>query len=198
MNDAFFIWLIGYAVPAFVAGVAIKILPKSQSRLNIRNALIACASLSVSIISTQIYIHAVGYEFPWTPSLLSITCALASILIAYRLMGMSSLAYWAYCLLQEITLLSITFLLLSEFSLLLIVALVVPFFVWCHPLYVGKLWLLRIALFTAWGIISLSLFYIIKDIYIITAFHSILGAWFISKSILYSQVYDDMTSYLRA
>lgn len=198
MTETFYIWMLAYAAPAFLAGAAVKILPRSKARLNIRNGIIMCTALGISIMTTQYFISSSDRAFPWVPNYISIACLVASLGISYKLMGLSSLAYWGYCLLQELTLLSITYLLLAEFSLPVIFLLVVPFFVWCHPLYVGPHWRLRIAMFAGWGIISLAIFSVLKDMYIIAAIHSVFGAWFISKSILYSEVYEDVVRYAKA
>ncbi|OGE87546.1 MAG: hypothetical protein A3J07_04890 [Candidatus Doudnabacteria bacterium RIFCSPLOWO2_02_FULL_49_13] len=181
-------WFVAYATPALLAGAAVKILPQTKQRLSLRNGLIIHGALLASIVISQYFIHQANLDFPWQPHGYSIVILLLSIAIAYKFIGFYTLGYVVSCLIQEATMQSIAFLLLPSFPLFIVLLLVVPLYVWCHPLLRPKHSLIRILIFFGWGIIAISLFSILKDLYVIAGLHLLLGSWLISRSLLHPDI----------
>lgn len=185
--SAVYIWLIAYALPAIVSGAAIKLLPRKKDRLSKRNAAIIHAALAVSTCFSQYFIHASGRVFPWYPNPLSIIVYLASVLIAIIFIGRIGLWYGLSALLQQLTMVSTAFLLLPVLPFYAVALLLVPLYVWGHSTQ-GTHRLMKILLFTVWGVASLFLFSVLPNVYLIASLHTLLGAMLISRSILYPEV----------
>ncbi len=177
-------WLVAYAAPGLIAGTSIKLLPKRKDRVGASVIIIATIALIVSISISQYFIHTSSLVFPWYPKTLSIIAYILSIFIAIRLIGKMSIWYSFFALIQELAVGSITFLLLPFLPLYLIILLIVPLFVWGHDFQTSR-WLIRTILFTALGAISVLLFSLLLDFYLLAALHTLIGAILISRSIVY-------------
>jgi hypothetical protein len=176
------IWLIGYFSPAVVAGSFPQLLPTSNS-VPIRDAAVVHGALIFSIFVSQYTIHTAGLAFPWNISTLSLSAYVASTVIAVGLIGLVGLWYALSALIQQLTLLSITFLLLTACPAYLVVLLVVPPFVLCHKLW-EKNWRIKATLITVWGVSCIGIFIILPNLWLIAGLHAVFGALLMSLSIL--------------
>src|SRR3989344_683525 len=127
------IWFVTYAIPALIVGSLVKVLPQNVASEK-RNAIITHSGLLISILATQYAMYALGFSFPWNPDTFSIFVFGFSVIFAAYLLGQLGIWYGLSALLQQLTMLSISFLLLPTFSIPLVVLLVVPLFIFCHLL----------------------------------------------------------------
>jgi hypothetical protein len=176
-------WLVAYALPVVSAGAIVKALPRKGEGLSLRNGVIMHGALILSVVASQYLIHSSGLTFPWQPKALSIFAYVSATVIAAFLIGATGLWYALSAFVQELTIVSITFLLLPALPLYLIILIVVPVFVWAHTLRTRH-WYFRLILLATWGVISVSLFSIILDVYLLAALHALLGAMLISRSVI--------------
>ena len=180
------IWFLGYTLPALVAGVAVNVLPRGKGRLNIRNVIIVNVALVVAIIINQYFIYTLGLTFPWFPNLLSFVAYVGVVLLTTSLLGSVGFWYGMSAFVQQLTMLSVTFMLLSTYPLHLIILLIVPLYSCCHLLHARKR-ILRVALFLIWGSLSILIFSIWRNIFLNTALHTLFGALLIYKSLIYPE-----------
>jgi hypothetical protein len=180
----FYIWLVAYAAPALIAGTTVKLLLPSKTKPSKRNVVIMHVALAVSALVSQYFIYANDLSFPWYPNAFSILVYIVSMAIAVSLLGSMGFWYGLSALLQQSTMLSMAFLLLPVYPLYLITLLIVPLYAWCHALQVSH-WLTRILLFLLWGVVSIFLFSISQNLYLIAALHTLFGSLLISRSLLY-------------
>ena len=178
------VWLIGYAAPAIFAGTVLKVLPRHRRKLNARNAIIIHGALILSILVSQYCIRSRGFVFPWHLDVLSVGAYLLSIVLATVMVGRLGFLYGLSALVQQLAMLSMTFLLLPAYPFYVVVALIVPIYAYCHVLKAHH-WLLREELFLVWGAVSIWVFSVFPDVFLIVAVHAFLGAALISMLFLY-------------
>lgn len=178
-----FLWLFAYVLPAFVTGGVLWIVSRRAGNAK-RDALIIHGGLLFSVLTSQYALYLIGLEFPWRPHLLSFLLLIASILFAARMLGMFGIWYALSALLQQLTILSVSFLLLPFLSLPIVLLLVVPIFTLGHAQEVRHRQM-RIILLSAWGIASVTLFSFFPNIYLLAALHTFLGVIGIRQSIVY-------------
>ena len=176
------IWFTAYILPALVAGTLVKLLPPRNGTAT-RNGIIIHGALIFSIVVTEHAIHVAGLIFPWHISLVSLFLYLTSFLVAVSLIGLAGISYAVSALIQQLTLLSIAFLLLSAYPVYSVILLVVPAYVLCHKLKTRK-WSTRLPIIATWGVTSILLFTIVPSVLFIAALHAIFGSVLISRSIL--------------
>ena len=186
LSPIFLIWLIAYAIPAFIAGTVVKVLPQDKEKLSTRNVVIMHTALFVSVFISQYFIHSSGLTFPLHLNDLSIAVYILSVLLAGNLLGSTGVWYGFSALAQQLTMLSIAFLLLPVYPIWAVIFLIAPLYTYCHTLRVDNS-LLRVGLFLVWGASSILLFSILPNIYIIAALHTLFGSVLISKSFLYPE-----------
>ena len=182
-----FVWAITYAVPGIAAGSIIKLLPARSAGLSKRNIFIMHGALLISALASQYAIYSLGFIFPWVPNEISIYVFIASVFLALAVVGSVGVWYGLSVLLQQSAMLLMAYILLPTFPVYLVILLVVPIFIFCHTLQTGR-WLIRGSLFVFWGIISILLFSITHNIWLIAALHTLGGALLIKNQILYSEV----------
>ena len=175
-------WLIAYALPAVVAGTAIKTLPGKMG--SARNMAIVHAALIVSTLTSNYFIRESGRAFPWQPHALSLAAYIASALIACAIIGRLGIWYGASALIQQVTMASATFMLLPDLSAPAMVLLLVPIFVWGHTIRTAH-WQIRTIVLTVWGALSVYLFSLWLDFYLLAALHTVFGSILISRSIIH-------------
>jgi hypothetical protein len=169
-----FIWFVAYAVPLGAAGIIIY-LWKQKKFWYERGIGVIHTALLVSIAISQYAIYTSGLIFPWYPGFLSILVFTASILFALSIIGAFGFLYAVSVFIQELALLSLAFLLLPIFPVWMVVLLIVPLFVACHFLSL-EYWKLKLALVSLWGVMSILLFMITRNIFLVASLHTILGA----------------------
>ncbi len=179
-----FIWFLAYVLPAGLAGGVIKFLPKRRVGALSQNGIIMHAALLVSILASQYALYALGFSFPWGLSALPVLFYLFSVFIAFLVLGAFGIWYGLSAFIQQLTMLSIAFLLLSVFPIYLVVLFVVPIYAFCHLGQV-KRGLIRLLLFFLWGTASIMLFEIFHNVWLIVALHTFLGTLLIRQSVLY-------------
>lgn len=177
------IWLFAYVMPA-AAACGISALSFRAVALPQRNIIVMHIALLVSILASQYAIHSLGFAFPWRPDHISLLVLAVSAGFAFSIVGMLGLWYAASSFVQELTTLSIAFLLMTAFPVYAAVLLIAPVFVACHFLSFER-WRLRVSLFTLWGVVSVLLFSIMPNVYLIAALHTFVGTVLISRSVLY-------------
>lgn len=177
------LWLVTYAIPAFATGGIIWICSRYKSNAR-RNALIIHAGLLTSILASQYALHTFGLTFPWRPQLISLVIFGGGVALALWMFGVFGLWYALSAFLQQLTILSVSFLLFSFLSLPIVLMLVVPIYVLGHVQDVRHR-SIRIILISLWGVLSIVLFSILPDIYFLAALHTLLGAIGIRRQIVY-------------
>lgn len=177
-------WIIAYAAPALLAGGIVKSLPRPEKTPNPRNTIITHATLLFSGFLGQYFLITEGIPFPWFPGILSVVLYVVAISLAAVLIGKGGILYGFSAFVQQFSMLSISLLLLQYFPWYAVVVFIVPLFVWCHTTDTG-MFLGRTLLFSAWGVLSVLLFHLFKDIYTISALHTIFGAILVKKGMLY-------------
>lgn len=183
---AVLLWLGTYAGPAVVTCGIVQFFYRKKINPT-HDALIIHAGLAVSILASQYALHARGWSFPWQPHLFSVVILAVSIVIAIRMLGVFGLWYGLSAFLQQLTLLSVSFLLLHTLPLFFVLLLVVPLFTLAHGQNVRQ-WHMRLLLISAWGALSIGLFTLLPDIYLLAALHTILGTFGIRRSIVYPSI----------
>lgn len=177
------LWLLMYALPAFVTGGIVQFSSRYGSNPT-RDALIIHAGLVTSIFASQYAIKTLGLAFPWQPQLLSLIICAASILFAMRMLGLFGMWYSLSAFLQQLTILSVSFLLRSFLSLPVVLFLVVPIFSLGHAQNVAHR-RIRVILISLWGVASILLFRVLPDVYLLASLHTLLGTIGIRRSIVY-------------
>ena len=181
--NALFIWGIAYVVPALCADTFIALFPERRTVVHRRNAEVMHGMLVISALASQYVLYRMGNPFPWELNA-SVLVYMLSVLVAFGMIGKLGLWYGLSSLIQEFATLSISFYLFSVFPLFVVLLLVVPVFVFSHPLR-AKHWLIRLLIISFWGIASVSLFFIFRNVWVIAALHTLLGAFFIKQNVLY-------------
>ncbi len=149
-----------------------------------RDALIIHAGLALSILASHYALHSLNIDFPWRAHPLSLVLFVASICFSMRLLGIFGMWYCLSAFLQQLTILSTSFLLFHFLSLPLVLLLVLPIFTLGHAQNVRHR-RLRVLLISLWGGLSITLFTIVPDLYLLAALHTLLGTMGIRRSILY-------------
>lgn len=178
------LWLVTYVLPALITGGALQFFSRHHPSRPKCDALIIHAGLAVSILANHYAFHVLGFAFPWYPHLLSILTYAASMFFAMYMLGIFGMWYSLSAFLQQLTILSISFLLLHELPLFLVLLLVVPLFALGHTQNVQQR-RMRIAVLSLWGVASITLFTILSDVYLLAALHTLLGTIGIRRSIVY-------------
>ncbi|NOS66917.1 MAG: hypothetical protein HOO67_00930 [Candidatus Peribacteraceae bacterium] len=179
------LWFLTYALPAFVTGGIIQFFSRYKSNPK-RDGMIIHAGLLLSILASQYALYLNGSVFPWSPHILSFLFFIASVLFASRMLGMFGVWYALSAFLQQLTILSSSFLLLTFLSLPIVVLLIVPIFALGHAQDVRHR-CIRIIVISLWGAASISLFSIMHDLYFLAALHTMLGVIGIQRKIMYPQ-----------
>ena len=177
------LWLFAYAIPALVTGGIVHCL--SRCTINpTRDAVIIHAGLGISILASHIVLHTLGVTFPWHPYSLSIFIYGASTIFSIRMLGLFGMWYSLSAFLQQLTMLSVSFVLFPLMPLPLILLLVVPIFAFGHAQNVHHR-SIRVMAISLWGVAAITLFAIVPDIYLLAALHTLLGTLGIQRSIVY-------------
>lgn len=177
------IWFVAYALPAFAVLIILQALPQYKPGTVVRGA-IAGAGLFASTMMSQGIIYAAGLSFPWFLSGLSLILFFISVSISFIVLGSFGIVYALAVLLQQVTLLSISFIIFPSLPPYAIILLVVPLFAFAHMLQM-KHWQMKVAITFLWGACSIFLFSILMDVFIIAALHTLFGVLFIGKMIMY-------------
>ncbi len=188
-NGMLSVWFLAYVFPAAAAGAIAFIWPRKEAAPK-RDVLIMHAALLVSIAASQYEIHARGLAFPWHTGQPSLAACAVAIGLACVLIGRLGLWYFLSAFVQELTMLSIAFLLLPAFPVYAVILLIVPIFVACHFLTFDHL-RAKIILIPLWGVASILLFVATQNIWLIAALHAVLGSFLFSRSVLGSGMYAE-------
>ena len=178
------LWFWVYALPAIAAGIVALALSLKTKTVKL-GTLVIHIGLLVSITASQYVIYSYDLSFPWAIDETSVLLLGVSVAIAMYLIGISGFVYALSSFAQEITMLSVAFLLLPVFSVWQVILLIVPLYVVLHFLSLS-MWLLRLVLLTLWGVTAILIFNATNNIYIVIALHTALGAFLISQSLLLS------------
>ncbi len=173
-----FIWIFVYLVPATLVWTLPRIFSWDQCFKFIHVLLL------FSVILSHYWIFVLGYSFPWFKDYLSIFAYFLSIAFAIILIGKFGILYGLSAFLQQLTMISIGFLLFKQFSIFLVIPMIVPLFALCHELNNPHKYF-KILFFLFWGTLSLWAFYLWQNIYLISAIHTITGAFLIKNLFLY-------------
>jgi hypothetical protein len=176
------IWLAAYFTPAATSWFATFFLTRKKG-VGKYNLLLIHIALLISILMSHYAITTLGLVFPWHLSVLSLSYLVLAMVFAMVLIGISGFWYTISALIQEFSMLSMAFILLSFFPLWMVTFLIAPVFVGAHFLSTTR-WQVRLALLSLWSAFNIPLFYLTYDIYLIAAIHTVLGAFFISRSIM--------------
>ena len=179
--NAISLWLLTYVLPALLTGGILRMRSRADSAAN---AIILHAGLCCSIVVSQYALHSLEFSFPWQPHPLSLIMLAGSIVFAVQEFGLFGLWYGISAILQQLTILSVAFLLLQFLPLTVVLLLVVPVFAAGHAWeFRGRR--LKIILVSLWGVVSIMLFALQPDVYFLSAAHTLLGTVGIRRSILY-------------
>src|SRR3989344_7791365 len=179
MNPIYF-WLVCYIMPVILV-ISYYIIFKPKK---IIKRIITHIGLFVSILLSQYFILYTERIFSFKFSIISISLFVISVIIAYLVIGKIGLLYSISAFLQQLTMISITFLLLPFFKLYFILILVVPIYAITH-LQEKRYAITKLFLTAAWGVISILLFIILKDIYFPIALHILGGIFLLKNGIIY-------------
>lgn len=182
------IWFLAYIIPAGVAGGIALLFPRKSIEPR-RDVLIMHVALIISILASQYVIYVYRLSFPWHLSVLSLLALAVGTGLATAFIGKLGFWYAISAFIQELTMLSIAFLLLPAFPVYIVILLIVPIFVACHFLTLDH-WKAKLTLIPLWGIASILLFITTHSVYLITAFHTAFGAFLFSRSVLGSGMYS--------
>ena len=176
------LWIMAYVVPlAAACGLALAWRRKDDW---FERSLVAIhVALIIGIVITQCAMYAYGLSFPWYPGPLSLAVFISSAILAAVLLGAVGLLYAMSALVQELAMLSLAFLFLQTFPILMVILLIAPVFVACHFLTL-KYWQLKLVLMSLWGITVILLFVLTRNVYMIAALHTLLGSLLFSRSVL--------------
>jgi|GEM_PF-6945644 len=177
------VWLIAYALPAFLTACWIKLFSHQQGG-SPKNLIIVHIMLVVSSLLSLGFARALGFVIP-LPHAWSFALYAVSVVFAGWMIGWLGLWYGFSAFLQQLCMLSIALILLPAYPLWAVVLLIVPLFVFCHQLTGVPYWRLRIVLISVWGAASIVLFSYVPDILLIAALHTLMGALLIKRSVLY-------------
>jgi hypothetical protein len=178
------IWLFGYLLPASAACSIALIFPRRMHGLFGYQLAVMHAMLCVSIFITQYRMLTLGITFPWHADLPSLFYYGVSIGIASCMLGALGAWYGLSAFVQQLTMLSIAFVLMRTFPIVGVVLLIMPVYVGCHFFGTGFT-LLRIILFAVWGAASICIFWVTSDFWLTAAVHTLLGSLLIRYNILY-------------
>ena len=165
------IWLITYALPAGIAGGIAKVLPYRSARDTWRNLAVMHGGLVVSLMAMYVVWDRVGMGYP--------------------MVSVSSVMSYGVCmvcsavLLGRLGLLPISLMLLTAFPPWVVTTLVVPVFVWCHPLRRHRYRAVRIGIFALWGVVCVGLYTVVTDVLLMAALHTAAGSGLIWRGVLY-------------
>jgi hypothetical protein len=181
MRTLFLTWLASYVGPALVAKAAAMICRKEHEELTVLHV-----GLIASTLCSQYVLSVSGLHFPWLSNITSIFIYALSVLFAAWLVGLFGVWYALSALLQQLTIASISALLIGRLPILGVIFLVVPVFVLSHDARDHR-WRTKFLLVSLWGIVSVLLFTFVRDIWLNASLHVVLGSVLIFKSVLYSQ-----------
>jgi hypothetical protein len=179
------IWFLAYVLPFAAAFVVVKISPRRWTGSLSSNIIIVHVALLISILASQEVIHSFGRSFPLVFLPWGLLYAVAA-LLAVALLGIFGLWYALSALLQQLTMLSISFVLFPALPLYVVVLLVVPVYAVAHFMRV-RYDSAKALLFVAWGAASVCIFYFLPSIWPLAALHTLFGALLIKQAVLYPE-----------
>jgi hypothetical protein len=132
--------------------------------------------LLISAVINSYVIYHLNLSFPWETDIFSVFLFVLGFIISFLAIGSLGVWYTIAVFIQEVVILSMTFLLLTVFPVYVVILLIVPVFVLAHFTSLNH-WIVRVVLLSLWGVASVLLFATTQNIYIIVALHSILGSF---------------------
>ncbi len=178
----FLMWFVVYLLPAIAVIIFISLIYKAKQGSILRSIIIHLGLLA-SIILSQYFILKSGNAFSYSSTIFLLPF-LASIIISIMILGKFGTFYSLSAFLQQLCMLSVTFLLLPNLPLYYIILLVIPIYSLSHLLQ-PKNYQIKIPLTFIWGALSLIIFAIFSDIYLNMAIHNFIGTMLISKNFIY-------------
>ena len=178
-----YLWVICYLFPVFLVlfiGVIFRLKNRKQQ-------IITHLGLILSILLSQYFIFQSKTSFPFRFSLVSSSLLIMAIIISYLLIGKISVLYSISAVLQQLTMLSMTFLLLPYFKLYEILILIIPIYAVSH-LREPKYAIAKLFVTMAFGVISILLFVLLRDIYYLIALHILGGTLLLKNGIIYPRI----------
>ena len=180
--NPFLMWFIAYILPVLIVLSSIITMPNAK-RGTILRSIIIHLGLLLSIILSQYFILKSGNAFSYSPTIFLLPF-LASIIISVMILGKFGTFYSLSAFLQQLCMLSVTFLLLPSLPLYYTILLVIPIYSLSHLLQ-PKNYQIKIPLTFIWGVLSIIIFAIFTDIYLNMAIHNFIGTMLISKNFIY-------------
>lgn len=178
-------YFLDYALPALATGTLIKFVPTKNILSDRRyGGVLVHVVLLGSIFASQYSLHALGIPFPWTSTLPSLVFFALCVLFAALLLRWLGVWYSLSAFVQQLSMFSVAVILLPSLSLLVVTPLIIIPFVYAHPFQKSR-GLLRVTLFSAWGIISVLLYAFLPNLWVIAGLHTLVGALAIRFGILF-------------
>ena len=175
------LWFFAFAAPAIAVATVNRNIGHRSDQFG---QMITHAVLAVSLLVMQLASLSFQGTLPFFFSWLALSGFLVAIAAGFILIGRTALFYGLSALLQQLTLLSTAYVLLSVFPLWVVTLLIVPPFVISHDLGVGRRRLRKAVILCVWGCLSLVLFSLGTSVFVIAAVHLLLGSTVMSFSIV--------------
>ena len=127
------LWFLSYFVPAFATTLVLFATPRYKPGAVARSVVVHTGLLA-SILVSHTAILAANLSFPWGVSVTSGFLFAASVTLAYVVLGRLGLFYVFSALLQQLTMLSVAFILFPYLPLFAVALLDVPIYAFSHLL----------------------------------------------------------------
>jgi hypothetical protein len=176
-------WFVAYLLPAAIGYGVVKASPRRKIGRLTNDMLIIPGMLLVSIGISQYCIFSQGLTFPWNLESLWVLAYLAAIVLAGLLLGKFGIVYAISVLIQQLTMLSITFILLQAFPVYVAALLIAPVYTILHRLRTPYSFRIM-ALFFVWGVASVALFSYFPNLWLIASLHLLFGSLLVKRRIL--------------
>ncbi len=184
--SAFLIWFVAYALPAGAGYCAVKVAQRRWAAGTVlQDAVVIHGALLISIAISQYLIHSFGLAFPWSLESYWVFAYVGAIAMSCLVLGTFGLGYALSALIQQLTMLSVAFLLLPALPVYAAIILIVPIYALLHRMRARYDWRVM-SLFLVWGVASVGFFALFHNIWVTAALHALFGATLIQRSVLYT------------
>lgn len=173
------IWLLSYVLPS----LGYIILKETILKNGTIRVLCGHTFLLISALLSFYFISELNIKMIFFQMNAFFYLFLTIFVFSYALAGKRGLLYGLSTIIQEMSILFMTAILLDKIPLILIIFMIVPFFVYAHNLENRNL-LKRIIFTMIWGILTICLFYLFNNIWLNLFLHFLFGLILIKKKII--------------
>lgn len=183
--NPYLLWFFSYGLPVLIVWLLLLTIQKARHGSLLREGIVYGGLLASAVIA-QIFMLKQGMSFPVMPSLISFLLFLAAVATSFILLSYFGLFYSLSAIIQQLSMISVIYLLSPFFSMGMLIMLIMPLYVVSHLFYRMN-WVAKVLITSVWGIFTVLLFSIFADPFLNFTLHILGGSLFIAKKVLYAK-----------